>query len=315
MHTEYIWNCVFSKYMQLDLISYHSLTFIYYYLWPSSFSFLYIYCIRSLVKIFRLPKDIPLFPVSRPYWVATISRQPHTLTVDFSWHFLQLLAPWLNWLPTVGRSVKLLLAFVSTVIPGSGLLEIHDQDFQSLVDVYVFRNGASSESESELLYYWRFIANQLVLTPSALRLTTSNSFSIELLRLWSLCNMLSDERMGLSFTIAAGPRQRSHPRVRVQRDSWPYFTVSVSRLSQFWGTSSRIYIPQKKDGPVISPGTGFPFRRLLRLSGLPWRYSSPPPHGLGGPPRTKLTSLYSLRTDRIENTAYNISSIVAWRHC
>jgi hypothetical protein len=29
----------------------------------------------------------------------------------------------------------------------------------------------------------------------------------------SLCSALSDERMGLSFTIAAGPRQRNHSRV------------------------------------------------------------------------------------------------------
>jgi hypothetical protein len=41
---------------------------------------------------------------------------------------------------------------------------------------------------------------------------------------------LSDERMRLSFTIAAGPRQRSHFPVRVTWDSLPYFTVSDSRL-------------------------------------------------------------------------------------
>jgi hypothetical protein len=41
---------------------------------------------------------------------------------------------------------------------------------------------------------------------------------------------LSDERTGLLFTIAAGPRQRIHSRVRVPWDSWPYFTVSDSRL-------------------------------------------------------------------------------------
>jgi hypothetical protein len=28
---------------------------------------------------------------------------------------------------------------------------------------------------------------------------------------------------------------------------------------------------------IYSPGTGFPFRRLLRLVGLRWRYSDPPP--------------------------------------
>jgi hypothetical protein len=57
---------------------------------------------------------------------------------------------------------------------------------------------------------------------------------------------LSNERTGLSFTIAAGPRQRSHFRIRVPYDSRPYFTVPDSRL---------------------------PFHRLLRLAGLRWKYS------------------------------------------
>jgi hypothetical protein len=43
-------------------------------------------------------------------------------------------------------------------------------------------------------------------------------------------NAVSDERTGMAFTIAAGPRQRSSFRVRVPWDSWPYFTVSDSRL-------------------------------------------------------------------------------------
>jgi hypothetical protein len=43
------------------------------------------------------------------------------------------------------------------------------------------------------------------------------------LLMWSA---LSDERMGLSFTTAAGPRQRSHSRARGPWDSRPYFTVS-----------------------------------------------------------------------------------------
>jgi hypothetical protein len=55
---------------------------------------------------------------------------------------------------------------------------------------------------------------------------------------------LSDERTGLSFRIAAGPRQRSHSRVR---------------LSQI---------------------QDFPFRCLLRLAGLRWRYWTVPPHGI-----------------------------------
>jgi hypothetical protein len=41
---------------------------------------------------------------------------------------------------------------------------------------------------------------------------------------------LSDKWTGLSFTIAAGARQRRHSRVRVPWDSRTYFTVSDLRL-------------------------------------------------------------------------------------
>jgi hypothetical protein len=86
--------------------------------------------------------------------------------------------------------------------------------------------------------------------------------------------------MGLSFTIATDPRQRSHSQVRVPRGPLLYFTVSDSRLSQPVGPGPHIYIPQEQGGPFIPPGTGFPFHRLLRLAGLRWRYSTPPPHGI-----------------------------------
>jgi hypothetical protein len=46
---------------------------------------------------------------------------------------------------------------------------------------------------------------------------------------------LSLPRGWVSFTIAAGPRPRSHSQVRVSWDSWPYFTVSDSRLLQTGG--------------------------------------------------------------------------------
>jgi hypothetical protein len=65
--------------------------------------------------------------------------------------------------------------------------------------------------------------------------------------------------MGVSFTIAVGPRQRSHSGVRVPRDSWPYFTVSDSRHPQSVGPGLRTYIPQEQSDPVIPPDTGFSF--------------------------------------------------------
>jgi hypothetical protein len=84
--------------------------------------------------------------------------------------------------------------------------------------------------------------------------------------------------MGLSFTIAAGPRQSSHFWDTVLRDLWPYFTVSDSRFPQSGAPSPRIYVPQEQGGQVMPPGTAFPFRRLLRLTGSRWRYSNPLPH-------------------------------------
>jgi hypothetical protein len=37
--------------------------------------------------------------------------------------------------------------FASTVIPGFSLLEIHDREFCSVLDTYMFRNGASSSAK------------------------------------------------------------------------------------------------------------------------------------------------------------------------
>jgi hypothetical protein len=71
----------------------------------------------------------------------------------------------------------------------------------------------------------------------------------------------------------------AHSPVRVPLDSWPYLTFSDSRLHQPGGPGRRIYNPQEQGGPVITPGTAFPFRRLLRFAGLRWKYSNPPPRG------------------------------------
>jgi hypothetical protein len=45
------------------------------------------------------------------------------------------------------------------------------------------------------------------------------------------------------------------------------------------GPGPRIYILQEQGAPVITPGTVFPFRRLLRLAGLRCRYSNLPLRG------------------------------------
>jgi hypothetical protein len=64
-----------------------------------------------------------------------------------------------------------------------------------------------SNLKSMWLYDWLFTTNQFVLAPRPLRLTTSDPpppRPSELLQSYSLCNILSDEKMGLSITIIRG---------------------------------------------------------------------------------------------------------------
>jgi hypothetical protein len=70
---------------------------------------------------------------------------------------------------------------------------------------------------------------------------------------------LSDERTGVSFTIAAGPRQRSYSRDRVPWDSIPYFTVSDLDFPLVASYDSQGY-----DGG-IRPRLHKGFKRFLQL--------------------------------------------------
>jgi hypothetical protein len=54
--------------------------------------------------------------------------------------------------------------------------------------------------------------------------------TVRQLRVLLMRGALSDERTGLLFTIAAGPRQRSNTRVLLPWDSRPYFTLSDYKL-------------------------------------------------------------------------------------
>jgi hypothetical protein len=84
-----------------------------------------------------------------------------------------------------------------------------------------------------------------------------------------VCNLL---------TIASGPCQSSHSWVEVPQNSQPYFTVSFE-IPPTWRARSPYLYPPETGWPSYTPGTGFPFCRLLRLAGQRWRYSNPPPHG------------------------------------
>jgi hypothetical protein len=98
------------------------------------------------------------------------------------------------------------------------------------------------EFSYEWIYDWIELSLSLILRPTVSRPVSLGikqpfgaygqiSNSVSTLRGLLKLGALSDERTDLSFTIATGPRQRSHSRVWVPWDSWPYFTVSDSRLS------------------------------------------------------------------------------------
>jgi hypothetical protein len=99
-----------------------------------------------------------------------------------------------------------------------------------------FKTESESESESQLLYDWRFTAHQFVLATSPLRLTTSN-FIIQLNPCGYSPYLISSLtrgwvcRLQLLLVLASA----SNSQVRVPRDSWPPFTVSGSRLPNLEG--------------------------------------------------------------------------------
>jgi hypothetical protein len=137
----------------------------------------------------------------------------------------------------------------------------------------------------ELLYDWRFTANQFVLAKNPLRLTTGSFFQLNtcfrspyvtssLTRGW-VC------RLQLLLVLASAVILRSEA-----RGTDDHILLSDSSVPQPGGQGPRIYIPQGHGRPVIPPGTGFPFRRPLRLAGLRWRYLNPPPHGEDGVRKT-----------------------------
>jgi hypothetical protein len=105
------------------------------------------------------------------------------------------------------------------------------------------------KSKSKSHCDWWSISKSWCRTPSRIMTRYLLLFDSYGLVFWGA---LSNERTGLSFVYATGPRQRSLSWVRVSWDSWLYFTVSDLRL---------------------------PFRCLLRLAGSRWRYFTPPPHG------------------------------------
>jgi hypothetical protein len=150
---------------------------------------------------------------------------------------------------SVGRSAKLLLAFCSTVIPGFSLLEIHDQDFYSLLD--------KSQSQS-------YVTTDVQLA----------SLSLSSTHLGPKIRFLLVRQLWVCW---CGARSLTRGRVCVVYNCcWPSPTQPFSgpspaglmtiflRLLHPGGPGPHIYIPQEQDGLVIPSSPGF----LLDMSNV-----------------------------------------------
>jgi hypothetical protein len=90
-----------------------------------------------------------------------------------------------------------------------------------------------------------------------------------LTREW-VCNLLVQLLLGFATAVTLGSKSRR---------THEHILLSHMRHPQPRGSGPHIYIPPEQGDPIIPPGIGFPFRRLLRLAGLRWWYSNPPLHG------------------------------------
>jgi hypothetical protein len=139
---------------------------------------------------------------------------------------------------------------------------------------FQFSDYSLAESESYITADSQSACLSWIKSPvSSLRPDFYYSQIFACLLMWGV---LSDDRTDLSFTIAPGPRQSSHFRVRLPWDSWPYFTVSDSRL------------------PFSSP----PTTRRLRVEVF---------DPISTREATNRLSLYSLGSDTMENTCHVLS--------
>jgi hypothetical protein len=75
------------------------------------------------------------------------------------------------------------MVFASTVIPGFNLLEIHEQDF-SLLDTYVFKNGASTSTREVSVFLYRGSGSGIIacLQSGCLAMAVSSGSIVPVLR-------------------------------------------------------------------------------------------------------------------------------------
>jgi hypothetical protein len=123
--------------------------------------------------------------------------------------------------------------------------------------------------------YRRSVGQRVLVSGSHLEVTATFFFSVS--QLWvsscstpsltrgRVCNLLVQLFLGHTRAVTLGSKSR---RTR------NHTSLSHLRLPQPGGPG---YIPLEQGGPVIPPGTVFPFRRLFQIPGLRLRYSNPRP--------------------------------------
>jgi hypothetical protein len=118
---------------------------------------------------------------------------------------------------------------------------------------------------------WQFTANQFILAPSPLRLMARFFFQLNscghspyvtssLTRGW-VCRLQLLLFLACTFS---GPSPSG---------LMATFYCLTFKTPPTWRPGPSIYVLPEKGSPVMPPGTGFPFHRLLQLAGLQWRWS------------------------------------------
>jgi hypothetical protein len=140
---------------------------------------------------------------------------------------------------------------------------------------FLVLNQLKPESESVTLRL--AVYRQFVLTTSPLRLTTSN-FIFQLNTSGYSPYITSSLTSGWVCSLQLVLDLASTFSGPIPAGLMTTFYCLKFETPPIWrARSPYLYPPQEYGGPVIPPGTGFPFRRLIRLAGLRWRYSNPPP--------------------------------------
>jgi hypothetical protein len=125
-------------------------------------------------------------------------------------------------------------------------------------------------------------------------------------------DVLSDEWTVLFFAIATDPRQRSHSRVRVPWNSWPYFTKILDSPNPEDQVPAYTYMSPGTRLPTYTQGHWISFSSSPTASRATVEVFEPASTRVSLSVSTRLVaSLYNHSKDNTENTATSNSTVVA----